>query len=67
MFPKKYKGGYAARGAIKDLSDGYGGVYWYDDKDLDICNVRTQAVKRVEARRWMLYQAGGGRIDERSG
>lgn len=55
MIPKKYEEGYSARGAIKDLSDGFGGVYWYEDKDLQICNVREQAVSRAEARRRIHY------------
>lgn len=53
MIPQKYQKGYSARGAIKDLSEGHGGVHWYKDEDLQVCNVRKQAVKRVEARRRM--------------
>jgi hypothetical protein len=51
MIPRKYEGGYSAQGAIKDLDDGYGGVYWYAEEELEICNVRTKAVRRAEARR----------------
>lgn len=51
MFPQKYRQGYSAQGAMKDLSDGYGGVYWYEEEDLEICKVRTRAVEWAEARR----------------
>lgn len=61
MVPKKYEEGYSAKGAIKDLSDGYGGVYWYEDEDLQTCNVCKHAVKRAEARRrmWHFFERGG--------
>jgi hypothetical protein len=59
MIPQKYKGGYSAQGAIKDLSDGYGGVYWYEDNELKICNILERAVRRAEARRQILFRAGG--------
>ena len=65
MIPKKYMQGYSAQGAIKDLSDGYGGVHWYEDEDLGICNVRKQAVIRAEARRWIYYVSERGRGYER--
>ncbi len=51
MFPKKYKEGYSAKGAIHDLASGYGGVYWYKDTEVGSCNVLKQALKRAEARR----------------
>lgn len=51
MVPKRYRSGYSGRGAIKDLDDGYGGVYWYSGKELASCNVRDRVVKRAEARR----------------
>lgn len=51
MFPRKYKDGYSAAGAIHDLAVGYGGVYWYKDTEISSCNVLTKAAKRAEARR----------------
>jgi hypothetical protein len=51
MFPLKYKEGYSARGAIRDLDEGYGGVFWYEERDLEQCNVLTRAIRRAEVRR----------------
>ncbi|HKV41622.1 MAG TPA: hypothetical protein VJX67_20630 [Blastocatellia bacterium] len=51
MIPAEYKKGYSARGAIKTLGEGWGGVYWYREKDVVSCNLRKKAVKRAEARR----------------
>jgi len=62
MVPQKYHKGYSAKGALKDLSDGYGGVYWYEDDELNRCNVLERAVRRAEARRQILYRAGGVRL-----
>lgn len=62
MIPQKYEGGYSARGAIKDLDDGYGGVYWYAEQDLQACNVCKHAVRRTEARRCLLSRVGVVRI-----
>jgi hypothetical protein len=60
MIHKKYKRrGYIANGAVEDLSNGYGGVYWYGDEDLELSNVRKQAVKRTEARRCILFRSRG--------
>jgi hypothetical protein len=59
MMPSKYRQGYSARGAIKDLQDAYGGVYWYKDGEIGRCTVLRRAVKRAEARRNILYRAGG--------
>lgn len=55
MIPKKYEEGYSARGAIKILGDAYNGVYWYEDEDLNICNLRKRAVDMAGARRWIRY------------
>lgn len=61
MIPECYKDGYSAKGAIKDLSDGYGGVYWYHEGEIESCNVLNMASTRVEARRNIQYrQAFGG-------
>lgn len=59
MVPTQYREGYSAKGAIKDLEDAHGGVYWYREDDVRSCNLLTQAVKRAEARRNILYRAGG--------
>jgi hypothetical protein len=65
MIPTKYKDGYSAQGAIMDLDNGYGGVYWYADGELESCIVLKKAVKRAEARRQIIYRQGL-REDERS-
>lgn len=59
--PERYSEGYSAKGAIKDLEDGYGGVYRYAPSELTECRVLTKAVTRVEARRNMVYRHGGRR------
>ncbi len=56
MIPDNYKDGYSGKGAIKDLSDGYGGVYWYHEDEIESCNVLNMAAKRVEARRNIMYR-----------
>lgn len=56
MIPKVYKDGYSGKGAIKDLSDGYGGVYWYEKGEIESCNVLKMATRRVEARRNIIYR-----------
>jgi len=56
MIPQTYKDGYSGKGAIKDLSDGYGGVYWYQEGEIQSCNVLNMAAKRVEARRNIMYR-----------
>ena len=57
MIPERYRSGYSAQGAIKDLDDGYGGVYWYADGEIESCKVLGQAVKRAEARRQIRFRA----------
>ena len=56
MAPDSYKTGYAGQGALKELDEGYGGVYWYKQGDVEACNVLTKACKRVRARRSMAYR-----------
>lgn len=56
MIPQTYKDGYSGKGAIKDLSDGYGGVYWYQEGEIQSCKVLNIAAKRVEARRNIMYR-----------
>ena len=63
MAPDSYKAGYAGQGALKELDEGYGGVYWYRKKEVKTCQVLTQACKRVRARRSIAYrhQTGGSK------
>lgn len=56
MAPKKYRDGYSGQGALSDLSEG-GGVHWYDEQELNRCDVQTHAVSRVEAMRNILFCA----------
>jgi hypothetical protein len=56
MVPSAYKEGYSANGAIRELDDGYGGVYWYGPDELEACHVLTRAVKRANARRQIAYR-----------
>lgn len=58
LIPLKYREGYGAQGAIRDLADGHGGVYWYNDTEMSACSVRDRAIKRAEAIRHILYRAG---------
>jgi len=51
MIPKKYRKGYSGKGAVRDLENGYGGVYWYGDTEIDDCDVLERALLRAEARR----------------
>lgn len=63
MAPDSYKAGYAGQGALKELDEGYGGVYWYREEEVKACQVLTQACKRVRARRSIAYrhQTGGSK------
>ena len=56
MAPDVYKAGYAGQGTLKELDEGYGGVYWYQQGDVEACHLLTQALKRVTARRSMAYR-----------
>ena len=56
MAPASYKAGYAGQGALKDLDEGYGGVYWYQQRDVEVCRLLTQACKRVRARQSIRYR-----------
>ncbi|MDA1054326.1 MAG: hypothetical protein O3C40_28100 [Planctomycetota bacterium] len=59
MIPDKYEAGYSGRGAIKDLDEAYGGVYWYEEGEIQSCNVRTRAIARAEALRHIVHRHGG--------
>ncbi len=48
MIPKSYRSGYSAKGAVRDLSDAHGGVYWYGSGELSKCTVLTKALTRAE-------------------
>ncbi|MCY3728895.1 MAG: hypothetical protein OXF97_07875 [Nitrospira sp.] len=63
MAPYSYKAGYAGQGALKELDEGYGGVYWYEQGDVEACNVLTEACKRVRARRSMTYRHQSGKAN----
>ena len=56
MAPDSYKKGYPGQGALKELDEGYGGVYWYQEGDVEACHLLTRASKRVKARRSMAYR-----------
>ncbi|MYB69514.1 MAG: hypothetical protein F4X75_13565 [Gemmatimonadetes bacterium] len=56
MAPNSYKTGYAGQGALQELDEGYGGVYWYQEGEVEACHLLTQASKRVKARRSMAYR-----------
>jgi hypothetical protein len=58
LIPRKYKKGYSAQGAIRDLENAYGGVYWYSDRDLTVCKVCARVVNRAEALRFLRYRGG---------
>lgn len=51
MIPQRYKDGYSGQGAIRNLENGYSGVYWYEDDEIGNCNVMRRALIRAEARR----------------
>ena len=63
MAPDAYKAGYAGQGALKELDEGYGGVYWYRQGEIEACNLLTQAGKRVTARRSVAYRHRSGRAN----
>lgn len=58
LVPRRYKKGYSARGALKDLDDAYGGVVWYADDDLSRCNVCSRVLRRAEALRQLHFRGG---------
>lgn len=61
MVPSKYRGGYSAKGAVMDFDAAFGGVFWYDDDDIDACHLCGRAVQRAEAVRNILYRHGDRR------
>jgi hypothetical protein len=58
LVPRRYKKGYSARGAIKDLEDAHGGVVWYADGDLLVCKVCAHALRRAAALRHLRFRGG---------
>ena len=58
LAPRRYKAGYSGKGALKDLNDAHGGVYWYTDNDLSVCQVCKAAVARAEALRQLRLRGG---------
>jgi hypothetical protein len=57
--PNKYRAGYSANGAIKDLEDAHNGVFWYDPADITDCHLLTKVVAKAEALRQMRIRSGG--------
>jgi hypothetical protein len=55
FIPERYKGGYSAEGAVKDLEDAYHGVIWYTNEDLASSSIKSLAIKRVEGLRRMRF------------
>jgi hypothetical protein len=55
LIPNDYKMGYSANGAVADFEAAFGLVYWYSERDLEICNVCRRAKMFTEARRNILY------------
>jgi hypothetical protein len=58
LIPRKYKRGYSAQGAIKDLENAHGGVFWYSDQDLSVCRVCSKVVNRAQALRHLRFRGG---------
>jgi hypothetical protein len=58
LVPKRYKKGYSARGAMRDLEHSHGGVFWYADEDLTRCKVCSMAIRRAEALRQLRFRGG---------
>jgi hypothetical protein len=56
MAPNKYKQGYSAWGVLRDLEEGYGAVYWYEEGEIESCGVSDRARRFVEARRQVEYR-----------
>ena len=56
MAPDSYQESYPGQGTLEELDEGYGGVYWYQQGDVEACHLLTQASKRVKARRSMAYR-----------
>ena len=60
LAPDGYKTGYPGAGDLRDLDHGYGAVHWYQPHDVVTCDLLTQACKRVQARRSIVYRHGPG-------
>jgi hypothetical protein len=56
LAPKEYRQGYSARGALAELDLSHGGVYWYDQEELEQCTVLGRVVQRAEALRQMIFR-----------
>jgi hypothetical protein len=58
IIPRKFRTGYAGRGAIRDLEQAHGGVFWYTERDLSVCNVCRRALVRAQALRSLRFHGG---------
>jgi hypothetical protein len=58
LVPRRFRKGYSASGALRDLADAHGGVFWYGDDDLKRCKVCAKAIQRAQALRLIRAQAG---------
>lgn len=56
MAPNSYKCGFAGQGALRELDEGYGSVHWYQQEDVESCDVLTKACARVRLRRSSVYR-----------
>lgn len=60
LAPKRYRDGYSALGALRDLQEAYGVVHWYEEGDLPACEVLSAALRKIEARRFLEYKRKQG-------
>ena len=63
MAPYSYRDSYPGKGDLRDLDEGYRGVYWYGEQDVIACNLLTQACERVQARRSIAYRDQSGKAN----
>ncbi|HEX2206840.1 MAG TPA: hypothetical protein VHG93_04105 [Longimicrobium sp.] len=58
IIPRKFRTGYAGRGAIRDLDDAHRAVFWYTDDDLSACRVCGCALRRAQGLRSLRFHGG---------
>ena len=56
MAPALLKNSFTHKVAIAPIEGGNGAVYWYTDDELAQCNVLTEAIYRVEQKRYILVR-----------
>ncbi len=59
LVPKKFQNGYSANGTLLFLDKLFHSVYWYEDDEIQSCNVLGRVLERMDYVRQFYASAGG--------